>query len=142
MAAQARNMVEQSEQANNQQFNANNLMSQNKTFDLNEAADNTIPLEQSGENNEAYELDKPGVEKRSPEERKNKLREAANKLEGLMVGMLMKQMRKTIPDSKLLNGGYGGKMFRSHLDRKYSQLVAENSNFGLADKIYGKFTGN
>lgn len=72
--------------------------------------------------------------------REERLKKASNKLEGLLVGRLMKQMRKTVPESELFGGGYGGKMFRTQLDRKYSQLVAQNSDLGLAQNIQRGFT--
>jgi len=69
------------------------------------------------------------------------LREAAEGLEGLFVNMLVKQMRSTVPDNKLLDGGHGGKMFREKLDQKYSNLIARQKNFGIAGAIYDQFVG-
>ncbi len=69
------------------------------------------------------------------------LKEAAEGLEGLFVNMLVKQMRSTVPDNELLDGGHGGEMFREKLDQKYSNLIARQKDFGIASAIYDQLAG-
>lgn len=69
------------------------------------------------------------------------LREAAEGLEGLFVNMLVDQMRDTVPDNELLDGGHGGEMFQEKLDQKYSNLIARDRDFGIASAIYDQLSG-
>lgn len=69
------------------------------------------------------------------------LKKAAEGLEGLFINLLVKQMRKTVPENKLLDGGHGGKMFREKLDQKYSNMIAKEKDFGIASTIQDQLTG-
>ncbi|MGM0380773.1 MAG: rod-binding protein [bacterium] len=89
--------------------------------------------------------DVPGVASQSGDvqvdDGKEALEEAAEGMEGLFVNLLVKQMRKTVPDNKLLDGGQGGKMFREQLDKKYANLIAREKDFGIASAIYDQLSG-
>ncbi len=73
--------------------------------------------------------------------RDEELKEAANQMEGLLVHELIKQMRKTIPDNELTQGGHGGEVFQEQLDQKYSELIGQSGDFGISEEIYKTFAG-
>jgi len=73
--------------------------------------------------------------------RDEELKKAANQMEGLLIHELIKQMRETIPENELTQGGHGGEVFREQLDQKYSELISESSNFGISEEIYKQFAG-
>ncbi|MFB6356773.1 MAG: rod-binding protein [bacterium] len=73
--------------------------------------------------------------------RKKKLKKKANKIEGLLFKQLMKQMRKTTfqDEDSMIHGGPGEKTFQKRLDAKYAKKIADNGDFGLAEKIYDQY---
>ncbi len=71
---------------------------------------------------------------------RERLKELTNQMEGLLVNELLKQMRKTIPQSSLTGGGHAGEIFQSKLDQKYSDIVADNSQLGISEHIYESLT--
>lgn len=71
------------------------------------------------------------------------LMDAAEKVEGYLLSFMMKQMRETIKD----NGGMfeqskAEKIFRSRLDSKLAQRMAESKNFGIAESVYDQFSAD
>lgn len=74
--------------------------------------------------------------------RKEKLKNTAEKMEGMFVNMMMKEMRETVPEFSV--GGeqsQGKKMFQARLDRKYAEKMAESKDLGIASAVYEQFTG-
>lgn len=74
--------------------------------------------------------------------RKEKLKNTAEKMEGMFVNMMMKEMRETVPEFSL--GGkesQGKKMFQARLDRKYAEKMANSKDLGIANAVYEQFTG-
>jgi len=64
-----------------------------------------------------------------------KLRDAAQQFEALFVGYLLKNMRKTIPESKLFGSGLSGDLYRGMFDQKIAETVAGKGGIGLADNL-------
>ncbi|MCP5462130.1 MAG: rod-binding protein [bacterium] len=71
--------------------------------------------------------------------KKKKLMEAAEGFESMFVNMLLKQMRQTIPDSELIDGGYAGKIFEEMFDEEISKKIASRGGLGISHAIYKKF---
>ena len=71
--------------------------------------------------------------------RKQKMEEAAQGFESLFINMLLKQMRRTIPKSDFINGGYGEKIFEEMFDEEISKKIAQRGGLGIAHAIYTKF---
>ena len=71
-----------------------------------------------------------------------KLREAANEFEAIFIQQMLKSMRKTSLDSKLLPKSEGEKMFRSMLDEQYAKLSAKSGSLGLGRMIYQQLKSN
>jgi len=65
-----------------------------------------------------------------------RLRDACQGMESLFLNMLLTEMRKTVPRSKLLGGEHEEDIMRSMLDMELSQQMAKAGGIGLADMLY------
>ena len=66
----------------------------------------------------------------------NPLREVAEGFEQMFLNEMLKEMRKSIPESELIKTSNAEKVYRSMLDYEYSGLMARNSGgIGIADMI-------
>ncbi len=73
---------------------------------------------------------------------KQRLKEAANKMEGVLLNVMVKQMRETVNQSDLFQGGRAGKIFQERLDRRYAQTMAQKHEFWIAEAIYRQLSKN
>jgi len=65
-----------------------------------------------------------------------KLKKAADGFEELFVHKLLQVMRSTTPQTDLLSGGHGEKIFKDMLDQNYSKLITKSGALGLSKVIY------
>ena len=70
-----------------------------------------------------------------------KLREACGEFEALFIYMVMKQMRKTIPQTKLIDGGKGEEIFTSMMDEELSRQMSLRQGLGLKDVLIEQLSG-
>lgn len=99
-------------------------------------------LRQDGETNNISKSFTGQTDSAEGDSRKEKLKNTAEEMEGLFLNMMMKQIRKTIPETSFSGEkSQGKKMFQAKLDRKYAEQMAENKSFGIAEAIYEQFTG-
>lgn len=63
---------------------------------------------------------------------KAQARKVAQEFEALFIGMMLKSMRSTVGEDKLLGGGHGEEMYRSLLDQEYATAAARRGGLGLA----------
>ena len=75
------------------------------------------------------------------DERKS-LREACQKFEAIFVGYMLKQMRKTVPESSLLPETPAERIYRSMLDDEVAQAACKGGGIGLADMIFNGLVNN
>ncbi len=63
---------------------------------------------------------------------------ASRDLESLFVYMLLKEMRKTVPETKFMHGGRGEEIFRDMLDEELSKKIsaAPGDGIGIAKVLY------
>ena len=62
---------------------------------------------------------------------------AAKDLESYFINYMLKEMRKTIPKSTLLNGdSFAMQTYYEMLDKQVAENIAENGGFGLAKNMY------
>jgi peptidoglycan hydrolase FlgJ len=63
---------------------------------------------------------------------------ATRELESVFVYMLLKEMRKTVPETKFLHGGKGEEIFRDMLDEEMSRKMsaAPSEGIGIAKMLY------
>ncbi len=64
------------------------------------------------------------------------LKEACQEFEGILLGMLYKEMKATVPKSDLLEEDTGQDIFESMLDDKLVDEASKSGSFGLADVLY------
>lgn len=64
------------------------------------------------------------------------LKKTCRDFEGILVSMMFKEMRATVPKSSLLPDDQGEKMFQSMLDDKLSEEATKGNGVGLADMLY------
>ena len=113
-------------------------------YDLNMANANLTKLENTKkqyQNNiskfsldieESKEIDK------NKEFEKKRLREVSKDFEALMINQMLKEMRKTVNKSDLINGGMAEEIFEDMLYDEYSKEFSKTKTFGLSDIIYNQ----
>lgn len=74
---------------------------------------------------------RPG--KNSPEQEQGRLRVMAKEFEELLIGEMVKAMRKSVPESELLAREPGRDMFNEMLDGEYARLMAARGGIGIAE---------
>jgi peptidoglycan hydrolase FlgJ len=74
-------------------------------------------------------------------DRKSKLYAECQEFESLFVNMMLKEMRKTVDKSGLIDGGHGEEIFQDMLYDEYAKDMTKAANFGMADKIYLQLLG-
>jgi len=72
---------------------------------------------------------------------KEKLKEACKDFEGIFLGMMFKQMKRTVPESELFPKSYAREIFEEMLDE---ELVnnAKGTGLGIADVLYKQLSAN
>jgi len=68
-------------------------------------------------------------------ENPQQLRQVAQELEGLFLGLLLKSMRGTVPDGGLFKEGTDTKMYKDMFDQEVGRSMARRGGIGLADMI-------
>lgn len=80
------------------------------------------------------------LQKAGPQTKKEKeLMKAAKDMESFFMYLLLKEMRKTVPETKLISGGRGEEVFRDMLDEETTKQMAQSpgqSGFGIAQMLY------
>ncbi|MFA6450629.1 MAG: rod-binding protein [bacterium] len=67
---------------------------------------------------------------------------ATRDLESVFIYMLLKEMRKTVHETKLINGGRGEEIFRDMLDEEMSKKMAAGpgEGIGIAKMLYDQLS--
>lgn len=86
----------------------------------------------------AIDLSK-SVKNAGSNEKQQKLQHVAHEFESMFVNLLFKQMRKTIPNSKLIDGGSAEDIFEEMLDSEISKKIAQRGGLGIADALMEQF---
>lgn len=69
------------------------------------------------------------------------LKAAATDFEALFIQQMLKTMRDSVSESKLLPQSEGEKIFKSMLDEEYAQVASKTGDFGLGASIYEQMKG-
>ncbi|MBN2158255.1 MAG: rod-binding protein [Spirochaetes bacterium] len=69
-----------------------------------------------------------------------RLWDACIEMESLFVGKMLKEMRKTVPKSGWINGGFAEEIFEDMLYDEYAMSLSRNSNLGLAKMLYDQLS--
>ncbi len=81
-------------------------------------------------------LNKAG--KGADQDQKKELAKACEEFESLFVNQLMKQMRKTIPESELLPESQAKEIYTSMLDTQLASKIAKGQGIGLAKMMISR----
>ncbi len=65
-----------------------------------------------------------------------RLWDACIEMESILVGKMLKEMRKTVNKSGWLNGGFAEEIFEDMLYDEYAMNMSRNSNLGMAKMLY------
>jgi len=65
---------------------------------------------------------------------KEKLKEACKEFEGILLGILFKQMKKTVPESAFMAKSYAREIFEEMLDEELANNA--KGTLGIADVLY------
>lgn len=71
-----------------------------------------------------------------------KLKEACREFEGMLLGIMYKQMRATVFKSDLIPSDYGREIFEEMLDEEITKEASKGVNLGLADELYRQLERN
>lgn len=117
-------------------------------YDLNMGNANLTRLENArkkyqNETSSKFSLSFPNeetIEKidKNKEFEKKRLREVSEDFEALMINQMLKEMRKTVNKSDLINGGMAEQIFEDMLYDEYSKEFSKTKTFGLSDIIYNQ----
>ena len=69
-----------------------------------------------------------------------KIRETCQEFESVFISYLLKNMRKTIPNSNTEGDEFSRDIYTSMMDEEIAKAVAKGSGIGLADTLYYQLT--
>ncbi len=69
-------------------------------------------------------------------QKKAELKKACQAMEAVFTEMMLKEMRKTVHKTKLVDGGFAEEVFSDMLYTEYAQKMAENSDSGIGNMMY------
>jgi len=64
-----------------------------------------------------------------------KARAVADQFESIFVNMLLKSMRKTVPENSLWGGSQAHKIYTEMLDNSYAELLSKRADLGISEAI-------
>lgn len=83
-----------------------------------------------------FSIDSEVVDNKESE--KKRLKEVSQDFEALMINQMLKEMRKTVNKSELINGGVAEEIFEDMLYDEYAKEFSKTKSFGLAETIYNQ----
>lgn len=78
--------------------------------------------------------------KGTPEEDRQRLRSAAKEFEGIMVELMVKEMRKNVPESPVFGANSGREIFQEMLDSQFVKKITDSGGIGLAEILVDDLT--
>ena len=79
---------------------------------------------------------KSSVSEVNSEKRDQEILQVAGKFESIFLKELLKTMRKTVPKSGFLNGGWTEEFYWDMLNQELSESMAKAGGIGLAKMVY------
>jgi len=76
------------------------------------------------------------------EQEDQKLREACKDFESLLIKQMLDAMKKTVPESNLIDKNQGEKYFEDMLSQEYADSMADTESLGISDMMYRQLTIN
>ncbi|MFZ5986989.1 MAG: rod-binding protein [Bacillota bacterium] len=97
------------------------------------SVDNTIQSTRTKvDNNEFEKRLKNALDNKDERE----LKKACKEFEGILLGIVYKQMKATVPKADLIPSDAGRDIFEGLLDEKLVEEASKNRSYGLADELY------
>lgn len=87
---------------------------------------------------ETSSVENNNIRKYDKEFEKKRLRQVSEDFEALMINQMLKEMRKTVDKSGLIDGGMAEQIFEDMLYDEYAKEFSKTKTFGLADIIYNQ----
>lgn len=75
-------------------------------------------------------------------ESKSELKQACKDFEALFIHKMLQSMRKTVPESGLLDGGLAEEIYTDMLDQQVASAAAEKDSFGIGAIVYDEMVKN
>jgi len=82
------------------------------------------------------------LQKAYSEKDKEKLKEACQDFESIMLQMVYKEMKKTIPESEAIPEDSGREIYQSMLDEKLIGKASNSTQIGLGKMLYEQMSKN
>lgn len=76
------------------------------------------------------------LEKAYTEKDDKKLKEVCKDFESIFVNLLLKEMRKSVPENELMPKSFATQTFEEMLDEKISDNISKENGIGIADMMY------
>ena len=74
-------------------------------------------------------------------EKRTKLKRACRDFEALFIGDMLKQMRKSVPKAGLLDSSPAMDIYRSMMDQKIAEKVANERGLGIGEMLFKQLAG-
>ncbi|WP_284680406.1 rod-binding protein [Aceticella autotrophica] len=85
---------------------------------------------------------KKAIQNALNEKNKEKLKKECKELESQFVGIMLNEMKKTIPKDPITGDDFATDVFTSMLYDKYAEAISEKESLGLADTMYKQLSKN
>lgn len=87
---------------------------------------------------EAEAVSTKPIQKKNPSSKKQdkELMEACRQFESIFLNILLKQMRKTVPESKMFPKSLERDVYQSMLDQTIAKRMSKSKGLGLAEMVY------
>lgn len=82
-----------------------------------------------------------GVLDKAKQDKREKIKEAAQDFESLFLNIVLEKMRKTVEKSGLIDGGNAEDIYRSMLDQEYAKIMSQENFTGLSAMIEKQLLG-
>ena len=69
------------------------------------------------------------------------LEQACKDFEALFINQMMQEMRKTVPQDGLINGGQAEQIYTGMLDAELSRSISNQRSMGLSSMLYRQLAG-
>lgn len=83
----------------------------------------------------------PRAEKATSGKVNSKLLNACQGFEAVFLKQMLDAMRKTVPQTGMLDGGIGQNIYKDMLYQQYAEKMSKTANFGLARLLYNQLSG-
>jgi Rod binding domain-containing protein len=100
---------------------------------LSEKTPESAAADSAGFENELKSVISRGAEKKPVDK---KLMDACVEYESILVGKMIKEMKKTVHKTEWIHGGHAEEIFEDMLYDQYALELSKNSNLGIAKMLY------